>query len=220
MFNACHSPRPPEAAPVLRLLLIDDHAPFREGLAPLLKGLAPQWQCHEAASADQALHWLARHGAANLALTDLAMPGLPGLVGLQRMREQWPHMPAVVLSSGDAPVTVLAALDAGAMGFVPKSASANTMLDALRVVLAHRVYVPPSVMGALGAHPQAQAAAAGAWGSLNRGPGPRRTSSTAPGPTGAAGGRTGAALFRRGTSAGHACSPAPGPGGCGTAAAQ
>jgi len=137
----------PDAQPPLKILLIDDHALFREGVALLLQGLNARVHIAEAAGCLQALQWLADHGAADLALIDLHMPGMDGLAGLDRLRQQWPQMPAVVMSADDAPATVRAALDHGAMGFIPKSSTADAMLGALRVVLAQGVYLPPAAAG-------------------------------------------------------------------------
>jgi DNA-binding NarL/FixJ family response regulator len=134
----------PAARPPLTILLIDDHALFREGVALLLQRLDARLHITEAAGCAQGLQWLAGHGAADLVLIDLHMPGMDGLAGLDRLREQWPQMPAVVMSADDAPATVRAALDHGAMGFIPKSSTADTMLGALRVVLAQGVYLPPA----------------------------------------------------------------------------
>ena len=137
----------PDAQPPLKILLIDDHALFREGVALLLQRLNDRLRIAEAAGCAQALQWLADHGAADLALIDLHMPGIDGLAGLDRLRQQWPQMPAVVMSADDAPATVRAALDHGAMGFIPKSSTADAMLAALRVVLAQGVYLPPAAAG-------------------------------------------------------------------------
>ena len=105
----------------LKLLLVDDHALFREGMVLLLQRLAPGLLTREAASLAQALQVLDDQGAMDLVRLDRAMPGVAGLAGLKRLREAWPQTPVVVMSSDDAPATVLAALDAGAMGFIPKS---------------------------------------------------------------------------------------------------
>ena len=147
------------ARPPLKILLIDDHALFREGVSLLLQRLDARLQVAEAAGCAQALQWLCSHGAADLVLIDLHMPGLDGLAGLDRLRQQWPQMPAVVMSADDAPATVRAALDRGAMGFIPKSSTADLMLHALRVVLGQGIYLPPAtaagLAGALGALPAA-----------------------------------------------------------------
>ncbi len=127
----------------MNILLTDDHALFREGVALLLQPLIASGQTWQAGSCDEALALLDEHGAADLALMDLAMPGTPGLQGIAVLRERWPQMPVVALSSADDRETVLQAIDAGAMGFVPKSSSSPVLMAALQLILARGIYLPP-----------------------------------------------------------------------------
>lgn len=129
----------------MKVLLVDDHLLFREGVALLIEPLASPLQVLGAGSAEEALALLQQQGGVDLVLMDLAMPGLGGLGGIAAMRERHPEVPVVALSSSDDKATVLAALDAGAMGFVPKTSSAAVMLAALRLILARGIYLPPSV---------------------------------------------------------------------------
>lgn len=133
----------------LRILLVDDHALFREGLRLLLLRTDPGLSIAEAGGCEAALEWLETHGPADLALVDLMLPGMPGLQGVSLLRERWPQMPVVALSSDDSPATVTATLDRGAMGFIPKSASTAELIDALKVVLRRGVYVPPQAVAAV-----------------------------------------------------------------------
>lgn len=128
----------------MNVLLTDDHALFREGVALLLQPLIAGGQTWQAASCDEALTLLDERGAADLALMDLAMPGTPGLRGIALLRERWPQMPVVALSSADDRDTVLQAIDAGAMGFVPKSSSSAVLMAALQLILARGIYLPPT----------------------------------------------------------------------------
>jgi DNA-binding NarL/FixJ family response regulator len=135
----------------MHILLTDDHALFREGVALLLQPLIAGGQTWQAGSCDEALALLDERGAADLALMDLAMPGTPGLKGIAVLRERWPQMPVVALSSADDRDTVLQAIDAGAMGFVPKSSSSAVLMAALQLILAHGIYLPPTAFIGTGA---------------------------------------------------------------------
>jgi len=146
----------------MKILLIDDHPLFREGVALLLQPLVEGLQTWEAGSCEAAFELLAQRGAVDLVLIDLGLPGLSGLEGLQRLRQEHPEVPVVVMSSADDKDTVLAALDAGAMGFIPKSSTSQIMLGALRLILAKGIYLPPSVFLAARAVPAPAVAAAGA----------------------------------------------------------
>ncbi|MBB4841840.1 DNA-binding NarL/FixJ family response regulator [Paucibacter oligotrophus] len=129
----------------MKVLLIDDHAMFREGIALLLRPLVAELQISEAGSCEQALALLAELGAVDLVLMDLGLPGISGVEGIALLRERFPETPVVALSSSDDKATVLRALDAGAMGFIPKSANSAILIQALRLVMAKGIYLPPSV---------------------------------------------------------------------------
>jgi len=129
----------------MRVLLVDDHTLFREGIALLLRPLVQPLETWEAGSCEEAFAVIEQRGAADLVLIDLGLPGASGLEGVQRLRAVHPEMPVVVMSSADDKDTVLAALDAGAMGFIPKSSTSAVMIGALKLILAKGIYLPPSV---------------------------------------------------------------------------
>jgi DNA-binding NarL/FixJ family response regulator len=131
--------------PFMRVLLVDDHTLFREGIALLLRPLVQPLETWEAGSCEEAVAVIEQRGAADLVLIDLGLPGASGLEGVRRLRESHPEMPVVVMSSADDKDTVLAALDAGAMGFIPKSSTSAVMIGALKLILAKGIYLPPSV---------------------------------------------------------------------------
>jgi DNA-binding NarL/FixJ family response regulator len=133
----------------MNILVIDDHALFREGLKFLLRSLDAGLQVDEAGNCAKALE----HAAArsyDLVLLDLKMPGVEGLDALAALRDAAPAAPLVVLSGEDNPGVVRAAIERGAMGFIPKSSTPEVLIQALRLVLARGVYLPPAVLGAVG----------------------------------------------------------------------
>jgi len=87
-------------------------------------------------SASNSTARLARHPDCALALLDLALPGARGFDFLAELRLDFPRLPIVVLSATHDRATVSAALDAGARGYVAKTASAAALHDAIRLVLA------------------------------------------------------------------------------------
>lgn len=129
----------------MRVLLVDDHTLFREGIALLLRPLVDPLETWEAGSCEEAFALIDQTGPADLVLIDLGLPGASGLEGVKGLRERHPEMPVVVMSSADDKDTVLAALDAGAMGFIPKSSTSAVMIGALKLILAKGIYLPPSV---------------------------------------------------------------------------
>ena len=128
----------------MKLLLIDDHPLFRSGLTYLLRTLDSRLEVVEAGNCAQALALAGRHY--DLVLLDLKMPGVNGLDALGAVRGAFPASAAVVLSAEDDPRIVSAAIESGAMGYIPKSSTPDVMIQALKLILAHGVYVPSSVL--------------------------------------------------------------------------
>lgn len=131
----------------MNILLVDDHPLFRGGLKFLLGSLDEQIDVSEAGDCEQAT---AQAGTRefDLVLLDLKMPGLDGLSALAAMRETFPSAPVVVLSGEDDPRIVRAAIEGGAMGYIPKASTPEVMIQALKLVLAKGVYLPPRVLTA------------------------------------------------------------------------
>lgn len=131
----------------MKTLLVDDHALFREGLALLMAHGFPDVGLLQAGNLTEALDLIAAHGDVQLVLLDLNLPDARGLAGLQQLRAAAADVVVVVMSADESPATVLAAIEAGAAGFVPKTARSGVMKAALQVVLAGGVYLPPEVLG-------------------------------------------------------------------------
>lgn len=132
----------------MRVLLVDDHALMREGLALLIGTVDPSVQIEHAASLAQALQQLDAAPQPDLVLLDLGLPDAQGIAGLVRLRERAEGLPVVVLSGSDAAQTVRECIDAGAMGFIPKSVDSATMIAALQRVIAGNVWLPPQLLDA------------------------------------------------------------------------
>jgi DNA-binding NarL/FixJ family response regulator len=130
----------------MKILLVDDHALFREGLAELLKALDSEVQTLQAADANAAMEQIKLNADVDLVLLDLHMPGPSGLDLLCALKEDLPSVPVVVLSSDETRGSVLRALDKGAVGYIPKSSNSKVMTQALRLVLVGGIYLPPVVL--------------------------------------------------------------------------
>ena len=130
----------------MKILLADDHTLFREGMRHVLTLLADDVEIVEAGNCAQALEAVADNGDVTLVLLDLHMPGRDGFAALDTLSRRYPALPIVVLSGSEHHADMRRALDNGAMGFIPKSATAPVMLGALRLVLAGGVYVPPALL--------------------------------------------------------------------------
>jgi two-component system, NarL family, nitrate/nitrite response regulator NarL len=126
----------------MKLLIVDDHPVVREGLAVLLRQLAPEVMVLLAESGSQGLDLTNGHPDLDLVVLDLAMPESDGFAMLHEFGRLQPQLPVVVVSSSEDPRDVRRALASGALGYIPKSAPPRTILAAVQFVLAGNVYVP------------------------------------------------------------------------------
>lgn len=126
----------------MKTLLADDHPLMREGVRQVLAQLESSVEIIDAHDYPSLFAQTALHADLDLALVDLNMPGLVGMQGITQFRQLFPDIPLVVLSASESPHDIRNALEAGALGYIPKAASTLAMLDALRRVLAGDIYVP------------------------------------------------------------------------------
>lgn len=134
----------PEAHPVMKILIADDHRLIVEAVADKLAELGPQVRFVQALSVEELMASLIDD--LDLAIIDLGMPGAQGIDHIQEVRRRKPALPVIVLSGHDDPAIMREALQAGAMGFIPKAYSPDVMLLAVRLVLAGGIYVPPLML--------------------------------------------------------------------------
>jgi two-component system nitrate/nitrite response regulator NarL len=127
----------------MRILLVDDHQLFSNGLRMLLQELAPGVEILTAQNVAQALRV---PGPLDLVLLDLHLPDAQGLDGLARIRQQWEGTPVVIVSADDNPAHIRQCIQQGAMAFVSKTAPSSELFIALQRVLAGETYLPPGSM--------------------------------------------------------------------------
>jgi DNA-binding NarL/FixJ family response regulator len=130
----------------MKILLVDDHVLFREGVALLLQQLVAGDELLQAGACEEALKLLRDDLDVELVLMDIHLPGMSGLDAIPLIRERFPLIPIVALSSSDDRQTILSAIDAGAMGFITKSSSSAVLSAALRLVLSKGIYIPPEIL--------------------------------------------------------------------------
>ena len=130
----------------MKILLADDHTLFREAMLHPLAQLDANAEIFQAGTATQALALADGKPDLDLVLLDLNMPGMDGLTAVMTFRDRFPDLPLVVLSANEEHHDIQAVLDAGAMGFIPKSSSTQVMLAALRLVLSGGPYIPPLLL--------------------------------------------------------------------------
>lgn len=126
----------------MRILIVDDHALFREGLCHVLNALDDSVNILEAADYDSTLLQASEHADLDLVLLDLNMPGKDGFAVLATFVEKYPALPVVMLSGSSQRKDIQRALDTGAVGYIPKNTTSVVILNALRLILSGGTYVP------------------------------------------------------------------------------
>ncbi|HEX7688082.1 MAG TPA: response regulator transcription factor [Burkholderiaceae bacterium] len=132
----------------MKVLLVDDHPLILSALQAMIQELDPDVRVTAVGSASAARSALAADADFDLVLLDLQLGDASGFDVLVEMRKAHPALPVVVISASDRASDVIQAIDLGAMGFVPKRASNDTLVEALRLVMAGGIYVPPMHLGA------------------------------------------------------------------------
>ena len=130
----------------MRVLIVDDHPLYREGLKALLAGLDPDVEPADAASVDEALQLADPANPIDLVLLDMNLPGTNRLEALRQVRAAFENTPVVIVSGDEDAELVHQTIDCGASGYIPKSTDPGVTIHALRLVLAHGVYLPPSMI--------------------------------------------------------------------------
>lgn len=126
----------------MKILLVDDHALFREGLRYLLEQLSEEVAIMEAGNFFDGFELAKQHNDFDLALLDLNMPGSEGPKSIGHFHHHYPQIPVVVISGEESRSQMEKVMNYGAMGFICKSSSASIMLSALNLVLSGGVYIP------------------------------------------------------------------------------
>ncbi|MBU6507718.1 MAG: response regulator transcription factor [Alphaproteobacteria bacterium] len=128
-----------------RIVIADDHPLFRDALRLAVSQTVVDGEIAEADSFDALCARLRAAPDIDLVLLDLNMPGMNGLSGLLYLRAEFAAVPIVVVSANENPRVVRRALDLGAVGYIPKSAAATAIRDAIGALLAGGAWLPPAL---------------------------------------------------------------------------
>lgn len=130
----------------MNVLVIDDHPLILAALKSVVTGLAEDVIVTAVATARSAREAMAACGNFDIVLLDLHLGDDDGFGLLAELRGAYPAVPIVVVSASDRRDDVVHAIDLGALGFVPKCMSNDSLLQALRVVISGGIYLPASIM--------------------------------------------------------------------------
>ncbi len=131
----------------MHIVIVDDHALFRESLATLLRAEPDMEVVGMGGSADEAIQ-LARDLLPEIILLDLDMPG-GGLTAAKVIANELPVTRIVVLTASEEDDHLIAALKTGARAYILKGVAARELLRILRIVAAGESYVPPALAASL-----------------------------------------------------------------------
>lgn len=130
----------------ISVLLADDHEMVRDTIAAFLTS-GGDTQVTTVADYQSAMACIAESGGFDLVLLDFNMPGMQGLDGLRNAREKFPDQSFAILS-GTAPDRIAQeSVEAGGLGFVPKTLGAKSLLNAIRFMASGETYIPATMMG-------------------------------------------------------------------------
>ncbi len=139
-----------QATPI-RILSVEDHPVFREGLATIVGSQQDMILVAQASNATEALAEFRRHRP-DITLMDLRLPGTNGTDALIAIRGEFPRARIVMLSTSDSDGEIQSALRAGAAAYMLKSMPKNELLAVIRSVHAGKRHVPPEVAARLAEH--------------------------------------------------------------------
>ena len=138
---------PPEVKPI-RIMTVDDHQVFRDGIGAMLSAQQDMILVAEAGTGMEAVELYKTHRP-DVTLMDLRLPDISGLDAIEKIREKFPQARVIVLTTYKGDVQALRALKAGAMGYLLKSMLRKYMLDTIRAVHTGQRRIPPEIASEL-----------------------------------------------------------------------
>jgi DNA-binding NarL/FixJ family response regulator len=139
------------SSPSIRILIVEDHPVFREGLGTILGSQQDMVLVGQAVNATEAVAEFRLHRP-DVTLMDLRLPGSNGTDALIAIRGEFPNARIIMLTTSDSDGEIQRALRAGAAAYVFKSMPKNELLEVIRSVHAGRRHVPQEVAARLAEH--------------------------------------------------------------------
>jgi DNA-binding NarL/FixJ family response regulator len=128
----------------IKILTVDDHPVFREGISAVIAGQNDMALVGEASSGAQAIEGYRLHRP-DVTLMDIQMADLDGIATTRMIRDEFPQARIIVLTTYKGDTQAMMALKAGASGYLLKSSLRKELVDAIRAVHAGRKRIPPEI---------------------------------------------------------------------------
>ena len=135
---------------MIRLLICDDHAIVREGLKQILADAPDLAVAAETGDGPETIGRI-RRGGIDVVLLDIALPGRDGLDVLKQLRQEFPKLPVLIVSTYPEKQYALRSLRLGAAGYLNKGADPSELIAAIRKIAQGGMFVSPSVAETLAA---------------------------------------------------------------------
>jgi len=130
----------------MKILLADDHTLIRENLTEFLERSTEKFEVVGVSTFDEAYRQVHSGKTFDLIVLDWVMPGMNGVLGIQKMMKKAPSTPTVILFGMPDSSVARKAIEAGAKGFIPKTISGPALINVLNLVLSGETYIPEIVM--------------------------------------------------------------------------
>jgi DNA-binding NarL/FixJ family response regulator len=130
---------------MIRILIADDHATVRHGLMLILEQNPEMKVVAECANGTDTLNWLGKNGC-DVALIDIAMPGMNGIDLLKHLRREKPKLPVLILSAYPEDQYAVRLIKAGAAGYLNKECAPEEVVSAVLSVMGGKRHISPAVV--------------------------------------------------------------------------
>lgn len=131
---------------LMKVLIADDHALFRDGLSLQLEKINPEFIVLQASSFSQALKLVENNAAIGMIIMDLDMPDMNWQEGLKELKSKAPSSKFVVVSASEDSGNIRKSLELGVSGYISKRSEPAVLNKALQLILEGGTYLPPSVL--------------------------------------------------------------------------
>ena len=132
----------------IQVLIVDDHAVVRSGLGTFLKVCPDMELVAEASDGNEAVQMVGLHQP-QVVLMDLKMPGMDGISATREIHKKYPQIKVIALTSFSEQTMIQGALQAGAVGYLQKNATATELANAIRSAHAGRMVLSPEAIQVL-----------------------------------------------------------------------